>query len=955
MKTSLLAGAALCLGIPAFAQDPDSPAPSEALAIKSPSEPTWAFEESDLPLDPDYVFGTLPNGMRYVIRQNATPAGTALVRMRIGSGSLAEREDERGLAHFIEHMAFNGSEAVPEGEMVKLLEREGLAFGADTNASTGLEATTYKLDLPRGDPELLDTALMLMRETASRLTIGAQAVERERGVILAERRDRRDYAQTELEDRLAFTTPNARIVERLPIGALEVLENAPASTLRRFYEREYVPANTVLVVVGDFDPALVEANIRERFADWKAAPKPAEPVTGPVDSARRGETDIYIDPSLGERVSVSAYGAWLDEPDTVANRRDTLPRRIAYSIVNRRFQRLARLQDAPFTSAGFGTGDTFEDARSTSLVVSTTDGKWREGLEAATLVLREALQHGVTQSELDEQLARIRTAQENAVSSADTRSHGVFVNAALALVGNDRIPTTPQSSLERFESSAALVTPESVLAALREHAVPLDNPLIRFRGRTEPEGGEAALRSAWDDLQTRELAEPERSETIDFAYTDFGEPGTVVSDTRIEDLGIRMLRFANGVRLNLKTTDLTKDRIQFSAEIDGGNLLDTRDDPLATNLTALIGAGGLGAHSADEIQTILAGRSVGYGIQSGSETFNMDAVTTQRDLELQLQLATALLTDPGYRAEAVARYRRGLDNYFAMLGATPGTAYSSNIGRIISDGDPRFTLQDQSAYEALDFEQLKAAIGDRLANGAIELSLVGDFEEDRAVALVSRTFGALPQRETDFRAMTDARQRGFTGNRSPRLLTHRGEADQALLTLLWPTTDDADQATEMCAGLLARAVRLELTEELRERLGQAYSPRAGSSMSSVYDDYGTFSVSASLGVNSIDEARATILAVVNRLRDAPLDADTLDRARRPLLEAYDNFLKTNAGWTRLTDRAQTKPERFERYRKGRGLLEAMTGMDVQAAAQMWLDPETVLEVLVLPEGRTAQE
>ncbi|MEL6542107.1 MAG: insulinase family protein, partial [Pseudomonadota bacterium] len=158
-------------------------------------EPNWPFEESDITVDSGYTFGQLDNGMRYILRQNATPEGTAVVRMRIDSGSLDETDEEQGLSHYLEHMAFNGSKGIPEGEMIKLLEREGLAFGADTNASTGFEAITYMLNLPRNDEDLLDTALMLMRETVSELTIAQDAVDRERGVILAERRDRRNFAQ----------------------------------------------------------------------------------------------------------------------------------------------------------------------------------------------------------------------------------------------------------------------------------------------------------------------------------------------------------------------------------------------------------------------------------------------------------------------------------------------------------------------------------------------------------------------------------------------------------------------------------------------------------------------------------------------------------------------------------------------------------------------------------------
>ncbi|MEO9490081.1 MAG: insulinase family protein, partial [Marinomonas sp.] len=183
--------------------------------IANTGEQVWPFEATDLTVDPSYRLYVLPNGMKVALRENGTPEGTALVRLHFDSGSLDETDSEQGLAHFVEHMAFNGSTNVPEGEMIKLLEREGLAFGADTNASTGLEATTYKLNLPRNDTELLDTVLIIMRETASELTISEEAVERERGVILAERRDRRNFAYRNLEDSLEFATPGARYADRL--------------------------------------------------------------------------------------------------------------------------------------------------------------------------------------------------------------------------------------------------------------------------------------------------------------------------------------------------------------------------------------------------------------------------------------------------------------------------------------------------------------------------------------------------------------------------------------------------------------------------------------------------------------------------------------------------------------------------------------------------------------------
>ncbi|MEE4206876.1 MAG: insulinase family protein, partial [Erythrobacter sp.] len=881
--------------------------------------------------------------------------GTALVRMRIGSGSLEEREEERGLSHYLEHMAFNGSTGVPEGEMVKLLEREGLAFGADTNASTGYEAITYKLDLPRNDPGLLDTALMLMRETASELTIAEDAVERERGVILAERRDRAGYALDAYRDEVAFLAPGARYGERLPIGTLDVLESADAATIRALYERTYVPANTVLVVVGDYPVDLMEAKVRALFADWEGRPAPDEPVTGPVDVLRKGASDIHLDPALSESVTLTRLAPYRDEPDTLATRERVTLRSIGYAIVNRRLAALARGADAPFTSARFSSGNLFEDARLTSLTVSTADGEWRGGMLAALQAVREALEYGFTQAELDEQVAGRRTGLENLAAAADTRTHAAFANGALRLVGEEVIPTDPAFRLTFFEELAARITPEMVHAALVADAAPLEEPLIRFEGRAAPEGGEKALRAAFAEGMALSIAPPDEGATADFAYTDFGEPGAVVADRVDERLGIRLVTFENGVRLNLKRTDIRKDRLQVRVAIDGGQLLETREDPLATAMIPALAGGGLGAHSQDELATILAGRTASFGMSAGGDSFTIAGSTTPRDLELQMQLAAALLTDPGYRAEGEERYARSIENYFANLDATPGRALSTALGGILSDGDPRFTLQSREAYLAKDFAALRGVVEDRFDNGAIEIAVVGDIDEEAVIAAVAATFGALPEREANFRERPEARQRAFTADRSPRVVTHAGEADQALLRLTWPTTDDADHMETLRLAVLARAVKLELTERLRETLGQAYSPGAGSSPSRTYEGYGTFQVQAALDVAAVDAARHAIFALVEELRNGTVDADTLERAKRPLLEDYQNALKGLGGWMNLVRSAQSEPERIDRWLAVPERLGAITPEDIADAARRWLRPDEALEVLVLPdpcEGKT---
>ena len=923
---------------------------AERIASASRPRPVWGFLESDIPVEPDYRFGRLPSGMRYVIRRNANPKGTAMVRMEIAAGALDEAPGERGFAHFVEHMAFNGSTNVKEGEMIRLLERNGLAFGADTNAATGFEATTYMLDLPRADPRLLDVALMLMRETASELTIAPEAVARERGVILAELRDRNTWQMRNGMDQAKFLHPRALYPDRFPVGTVATIEGATAESLRAFWRREYVPEHATVIVIGDFDAAVVEKAILAKFGNWQGQTAEAPPEPGPVDGKYRKQTEIYVDPALSERVTASRHGPWIEGPDTAAQRRENLLRQIGYAIVNRRLLRIVRQPDPPFRGAGFGTGDVFRSGRTTNLIVDTIDGKWRRGLIAAGIEYRRALQFGFSKAEVAEQVANIRTASQNAAASAGTRSNGLLMGAVFDLLRNDITPSAPQGALDRLEAFIPEITPAAVLAAMQREVVPLKDPLLRFQGRRQPAGGEKAIRAAWDQAFRTPLARGAEVASSGFGYSEFGQPGTVQSDTREALLGIRQVRFTNGVRLNLKQTDIDKDRVLVQLSLDGGDMLNTRDNPLATQMVSAIPVGGLGKHSQDDLQSILAGHTVSTALSSTPETFVASAQTTPRDLQLQLEVMAAFVTDPGYRPEGEIQYRLNINNFFAQRNATPASALSNAVGGILSDDDPRFTLQPVDAYRKLTFAKLRTDMADRLAKGAIEIGVVGDIDEDAVIAQVARTFGALPPRESEFRPYEAQRSRPFTKNRKPRVIRHTGPADQALLRLTWPTRDDRDPVQSLALELLERIMRIELTETLREKLGKAYSPSAASSLSRFWKDYGVFGIAASVDVHEVPATRKAIAETVAELRAAPVSDDILQRARAPMVEAIDNGLKSNGGWLSLVDRAQTEPGEIERYLAARARLMALTAAEIQALAQRYLGDRDAVEVLVLAEG-----
>ncbi|MDE2404197.1 MAG: insulinase family protein [Sphingomonadales bacterium] len=932
---------------------PARPPAAARAAPAAPADAGWTLPASDIAADPAFRFGRLGNGLRYAIRRNPHPAGTVLVRMEVAAGSLDEGEHERGFAHFVEHMAFQGSTRVPPGEMVRLLERKGLAFGADTNAFTNFERTTYVLDLPRADPDLLDTALMLMRETAGALRFDPAQVARERGVILAEKRDRNTWSYRDLEARLAFLHPRARYVRRLPIGTQAALDAATAPALRAFWQRHYVPARTTVIVVGDIDEAAARALVVRHFADWQPGTAPAQPRPGPIPAHDRGRTAVYTDPAMPERLTITRDGPYQDEADTTAWRRRALLRQIGYGIVNRRLEHLARRADPPYRDAGFGTGDVFKAGRTTSLVVDVPDGQWRRGLDAAVAEYRRALAYGFTPAEVAEQVATLHIGLEHAAAAAATRPSGELVDAVFALLHDGRIPATPADALARFKAAIPAFTPAAVLAALREEAVPLDNPRLRFQGKQAPQGGEKALRAAWNAAARAPLARADSEAAGGFAYTEFGPPGTVVADGREPLLGIRTVRFANGVRLNLRHTDLDKDRVLLEMNLDGGALLATRDNPLAVTMVPSLVAGGLGKHSQDDLQTLLAGHAVSFNLGVAAETFASGAQTTPADLPLQLQLLAALLTDPGFRPEGEMQFRAQIRTWYATLDATPAGALGAAIGGILSDNDPRFTLQPLDAYARLDYARLRRDIGQSLAHGAVEIGIVGDIDEDAVIAQVARTLGALPTREAAFRPWADRRTRPWSSDRRPRTVTHAGPADQAMVRETWLTRDDADPVEKQALNLLDRVMRIELTETLRQKLGKSYSPGAASEPSRTYRAYGTFAVAASVDVADVAATRAAIAETVAALRTRPVSADVLQRARAPLAESFDNWLKTNGGWLGVVARAQTEPDRIERQLKARERLLALTAADVQAVARRYLVPERLVDVTVVPRAAPA--
>ena len=925
------------IAAPAHAREASTTTATAAVNPQSDAAKAWNFAASDVPVDPNIVFGVLPNGMKYALLKNSTPRDSVVIRMRFDVGSFAEADDQRGLAHFLEHMAFNGSKGVPEGEMIKLLERKGLAFGADTNASTGFDETIYKLDLPGASDDLIDTGLMLMRETASELTIDPAAVDRERGIILSERRARDTYQLRNVIDQLDFQMQGMTVANRLPIGTEEVIRTAPATRLRDLYDRYYRPERATLVMVGDFDPAAVEAKIKARFADWKGrGPAGSDPDIGTVDYQRSAAADDFIDPAIQDMVTIAAFKPWVQEPDTKAKRARTLAEDIGEAIVSRRLSKIALAEDSPILTGYFSEAAGWKVFDQVTVGAIAKEGAWQEALALLEQEQRRAIEHGFTQAEVDEQLATRRTALRNAVAGVATRRSEALADALVNAAKGDFVFVRPETSQTLFEAAAPSLDAATVTAAFRKRMEGFSAPLVRVSAKKPIEGGTDTILAAFRASTQVAVAPPAEAANAAFAYDNFGTPGKIVGDDRIEDLGIRRVRFANNVMLNIKKTDFQRDRVMLSLRVDGGNLLATRDDPTRVSLAGSLMLGGLQAHSLDELRSILAGRTVSPSFGNATDAFGGTALTSPEDFALQAKLMAAYLTHPGFRPDGLALIRRVLPQQYAANDATPAAVIGRDAGGILANDDPRAQTPPLAKLLTLDWEQLKPAIADSFAKGAIEIGVVGDIDEQAAIDAIAATFGALPERRAAFDPRADARIREYAKDRSERTLIHKGPAEQAELRVYWPARDDSDLAEAMRLNLLVRVMQLKLTEELRERLGESYSPGAAASLSDEFPGYGHLFAASNVDYKDLATTRAAIFAIASELRDAPVDPDLLDRARRPLVEAMTKSRRENVYWLNYVAEATSQADRLDRSRNGIAEVEAATSAELQALAKRYL-------------------
>ena len=918
----------------------------------APKENYFPHHNSDLVVETAIEYGRLPNGLRYAVMSNETPSNTATLLMRFDTGSVNEEDGQEGLAHFLEHMAFNGSKNIPEGEMIKRLEKFGLAFGADTNASTSFDETIYQLELPEVNDEILDETLMIMRETASNLTLDPEAIDRERGVILAEKRARTSPAYHASIASLKFYLEGSPFPDRIPIGTEKSIQSVTPENFRDFYKGYYHPDETFIVLVGDFETDYAAGKIEEFFADWTVETAAKADVEINPLGARGVEAEYYVDPEIQSSISLTVMGAPDLRKDTADNRRAGFIESLGNRILSRRLAKIARSGEAAFISASASSSSIYEVRGLSTLSMSMQPENWDKALAQGEQALRQAYEFGFTQAELDEQIANMRKGLEVAVQTSPTRRTSSLARQIMGSFSADQVMTEPAANLERFEKYADSITPEQVHTAFKSKWEGLESPQLYLSTSKVIENAEDVMMKALADSREVTVQPLESQSKADFAYTDFGTPGKIATRETIEDIEFEQIVFENNVRLNIKKTPYQKDVISIDVALGKGDLFFPEELPgfkwFAPNMLSLAG---LEAHSADDIQTLMAGKSVGTSISFGTRRMYMSGATVPEDLDDQLNLMTAYATAPGYRAEAKTRYDNYIQSFYPTLDSTPGGVAAKEVERLIRSGDARFGYPEEEDLINIEMESLETWLEPDLTGKAIEIGVVGDVDVDMVIQEVARTFGALPKVDADIPSIKgkDVSLEFPTGSQRPVKLSHAGEAGTALLRTYWPAPDGRDVTTSRRVSMIAQLFKLRLIEVMREEEGASYSPSAFSYSPRIYPDYGYIGASLELDPKDIDRISAKVDEIAAEFRAGEFDEAIFERAIKPARERIETSLESNGYWMNVISEAQSDPERLDRHRSRYKAYQNMTIKELQSLAATLFDPKDAYRVQVLPE------
>ncbi|MDR2435748.1 MAG: insulinase family protein [Puniceicoccales bacterium] len=883
----------------------------QALLLFLALPPVAAMDEvffeigGDVPMDSEAICGVLDNGLHYYILPNREPPGKVSMRLFVGVGSLMEKDSERGLAHFLEHIAFCGSENFSQGDLIEELQRMGMQFGHHTNAYTSFEETVYQLELPKGTRQMVKDGLLVFRDYLTGLSIDQKELARERGVILSEFRHTDSPQYRDLQANYSFLFSGSSIGNRFPIGSEKVVREVTAENMRDFYKRFYVPNASAVVVVGDVDPQMVVKCLRHIMGDIPEGRGIRPTDTGKI-RAVGVHAAVYRDEELPQvTVSINAVEPLNLVRDSKELRRRDLYDRVANYVVTRRLERLSKLSKAPFYTGESSTNYGMRNGVRINSLTLTTDGERAlEAMGMAEKTLRMALEAEFSPVEVEKAKAAVLKRYADKRDQAKSRRSNQLANKWIRAIGSNRVPTSPEWDYEFAKDVIDVMAAHDVWQAYK-NGWATKNRLLYASGNLPRSVGTSSLRAAYTKSQ-REFSRfdtPLVPET--FAYENFGSPGNVASESYDKELDLYCYTFQNGVRLNIKPTKFEAGQVLVRVRFGQGLLTEPRNMEGLTKFAAWSFVdGGLGQHSCDDLSDIFAGKTWGVRFGVGVDASLLTGHTTRDDMDDELRLLAAYIIDPAFSEVGAQEAQKVIAQVYPEMEHTAEGVLGDEGQRFMHNNDPRFGYPDQDVMAAYTMDDVRNWLTEELHDGYMEITIIGDVNVNHAMEEVRKTFGTFKTRSGK-PAPTDNRLDMPVGEVAD--FTFETIIPKGLVQYMWPTGDTWNIIRKRKLDLLADLLQERVRVKIRKELGDSYAPNAGNFASLTFANYGYVYINALVDVEKVDQTADVICELADELVHDEISDDEFWRIKGPALTEIQELLRKNSYWLSAIDGIQAYP------------------------------------------------
>ncbi|MBW3627743.1 MAG: insulinase family protein [Gemmatimonadetes bacterium] len=929
-------------------------APAISAAQAQPDAAAAAADQA-IPTDPTVRIGTLPNGLRYYIRKNTEPQKRAELRLVVNAGSVLEDDDQRGLAHLLEHMAFNGTRNFEKQELVRYLQSVGMRFGPDVNAYTSFDETVYMLTLPTDSARVLETGFQILEDWAHGISLDSVEVEKERGVVIEEWRLGQG-AQSRMRDKqFPILFRGSRYAERLPIGTLQSLQTAKPSAVRRFYREWYRPDLMAVVAVGDFDPDRIEALIRQRFS---GIARPANPRPRPVVPVP-DHAEPLVAIATDKEASYTLVGLLYKQPvrsmKTVAEYRRSVVESLYNGMLNERFLEMTRRADAPFAQAFSGQGRFVRAKEAYQLQAVVPETGVERGLDALLTEAERVARHGFTATELERQKTSVLRSMERAYAEREKAPSNQLVEEYVRHFLVEEPTPGIAFEYELYQRVLPGITLAEVNALAREWLTD-ENRVVMVNAPDKPGvqiPGQQALLAVFGAAEGKEVT----------AYVDAvsdvpllvkpARAGSVTSVREVPEVGVTEWRLSNGVRVLLKPTDFKADEILVTAYSLGGASLTEDRDYIAALTAGMIAtqAAKLGELDPTALRKSLAGKAVQVAPSLGAIDEGINGRASPKDLETLFQLVHLYFTAAQPDTPSFEGLRSQLRSVYQNMAANPEQAFQDSVQAVLTQHHPRarpFTLQ---TVDQMDLNRSLTIYRDRFADaGDFTFTFVGNFKPEELRPLVESYLATLPttgRRET-WRDLGIEYPRGVV-----RKEVRRGVEPKSTSRLVFTGPFEFTRENLHAMSSLADILRERLRNELREELSATYGVSVNAS--GVRDPKPLYRLDISFGSapERREELTARVLAQIDSLRTNPPSAQEVATVQEQQRRALETNRRQNGYWLNLIT---SYDRRGWDIREALQEEERVSGLDprvIHEAARRYLDTRNYVHAWLVPETQGA--